>query len=267
MADLPQSYDPRRFQSAVGYYARYRLGYPESLIAKVIELVGLKHGDAVLDLGCGPGTLAIPFARAGMMVTGVDPEPEMLAACEAGAQAAGVAVALKHGSSFDMPDGIGPFRLITMGRSFHWMDREGTLAKLDALVTRDGAVAHFDDEHPHTVENAWRRALTDLGDKYGRADAPHILDRRSAEYRTHESYFLNSPFCRIERYGVVVQREITADDVVGLAYSLSYTTPQRLGDRKDKFERELRAALAEISPEGRFTEIADLGAMIGHWAP
>ncbi|HEY4113666.1 MAG TPA: methyltransferase domain-containing protein [Rhizomicrobium sp.] len=264
MAESPQSYDPRRFQSAVPYYARYRLGYPQSLIAKVIELVGLKHGDAVLDLGCGPGTLAIPFAKAGMRVTAVDPEPEMLAACEAAADAAGVALGVKQGSSFDMPQGIGPFRLVTMGRSFHWMDREATLAMLDALVTQDGAVVHFDDEHPRTVENTWRRVLTDLGDTYGRAGAPHIVERRSPEYRTHESYFLYSPFRRIERYGVVVQREITADDVVGLAYSLSYTAPQKLGDRKDEFERELRAALAELSPEGRFTEIADMGAMIGH---
>lgn len=266
MADLPSSYDPRRFQSAVPYYARYRLGYPDSLIAKVIELVGLKHGDAVLDLGCGPGTLAIPFARAGMTVTGVDPEPEMLAACEAAAGAASVSLELRRGSSFDMPDGIGPFRLVTMGRAFHWMDREATLAMLDGMVMRDGAVVHFDDEHPRTVENAWRRVLRDLGDKYGRAEAPHIVERRSMEYRTHESFFLNSPFSRIERYGVVVRREIAADDVVGLAYSLSYTSPQKLGERKDEFERELRAALAEISPQGRFTEIADLGAMIGRRA-
>jgi len=264
MADLPQSYDPHRFRTAVPYYARYRLGYPESLIAKVIELVGLKHGDAVLDLGCGPGTLAIPFAKAGMRVTGVDPEPEMLAACGAGTKAAGVAVALKRGSSFDMPAGIGPFRLVTMGRAFHWMDREAALQLLDRLVSRDGAVAHFDDEHPRTVENRWRHLLRDLGDKYGRAQAPHIVERESADYRTHESYFLNSPFCRIERYGVIVRRAITAEDIVGLAFSLSYTAPQKLGDRKDEFERELRAGLAEISPDGCFTEIAEMAALIGH---
>ena len=57
----------------------------------------------VLDLGCGPGTLAIPFAKAGMRVTGVDPEPEMLAACRSGGKSASVAVALRQGCSFDLP--------------------------------------------------------------------------------------------------------------------------------------------------------------------
>ena len=51
----PVPYEPRRFQSAVPYYERYRLGYPERLIARVVALLGLKPGDAVLDLGCGPG--------------------------------------------------------------------------------------------------------------------------------------------------------------------------------------------------------------------
>ena len=74
------AYDPHRFRATVPFYARYRLAYPESLIRRVVEIVGLRPGDKVMDLGCGPGLLAIPFAQAGMAVTGVDPEPEMLSA-------------------------------------------------------------------------------------------------------------------------------------------------------------------------------------------
>ena len=36
------------------------------------ETLGLKSGDAILDLGCGPGLYASRFARAGLHVTGVD---------------------------------------------------------------------------------------------------------------------------------------------------------------------------------------------------
>jgi SAM-dependent methyltransferase len=36
------------------------------------EMLGLKNGEAVLDLGCGPGLYASRFARAGLQVTGVD---------------------------------------------------------------------------------------------------------------------------------------------------------------------------------------------------
>ena len=51
------------FKSAVPYYERYRLGYPQRLIRRVAALLGLAPGDAVLDLGTGPGFLAVPFAR------------------------------------------------------------------------------------------------------------------------------------------------------------------------------------------------------------
>lgn len=260
----PETYDPRRFRTAAPYYARYRLGYPPELIAKVIELVGLERGDPVLDLGCGPGTLAVPFAAAGMRVTAIDPEPGMLKAAENAACEAGVVVDIREGSSFAMPARIGPFKLVTMGRSFHWMDRPATLANLDRLVTGKGAVAHFDDEHPKTSENRWRGLLRDLGNKYGRGESPHVMEASRPEYRNHVSVLLDSPFSRLEHYGVFVRREISADDIVGLAYSLSTTAPQKLGERKEEFEDELRAGLAEMSPDGRFTEIAELSALIGH---
>ncbi|MGH8260883.1 MAG: class I SAM-dependent methyltransferase, partial [Steroidobacteraceae bacterium] len=116
----------RRFESTVPYYARYRLGYPDRLIERVIALVGLQRGDAVLDLGSGPGLLAIPFAAAGLRVTAADPEPVMLEAAREAARNAGVALELWQGGSGDLTPAMGPYRLVTMGRSFHWMDRAAT---------------------------------------------------------------------------------------------------------------------------------------------
>ena len=134
----PVPYEPRRFQSAVPYYERYRLGYPERLIARVVALLGLKAGDAVLDLGCGPGSLSVPFARAGMAVTAADPEPEMLAAAEEAARTARVALNIWRGGSYDLSPQMGLFRLVTIGRAFHWMDRLATLAMLDRIVEPGG---------------------------------------------------------------------------------------------------------------------------------
>ena len=48
---------------------------PEAIDRSVkwlIETLGLKPSDSILDLGCGPGLYASRFARAGMQVTGVD---------------------------------------------------------------------------------------------------------------------------------------------------------------------------------------------------
>jgi len=157
-----ETYDPRRFQTTVPYYTRHRLAYPPLLIHRVVERLELMPGDAVMDLGCGPGLLAIPFAKEGMNVTVVDPEPEMLEETAKATREAGVSVALRQGSSFDLPAGIGPFKLVTMGRSFHWMDREPTLAALDKIVVRDGAVVLMHDLRNRTIENRWRERLDDL---------------------------------------------------------------------------------------------------------
>jgi ubiquinone/menaquinone biosynthesis C-methylase UbiE len=262
MSDAAANYDPHRFRTTVPFYARYRLGYPESLIARVASEAVLKRDDAVLDLGCGPGTLSVPFARLGMAVLAVDPEPDMLAAAAGAAREAAVSVELRRGSSFDLPPDAGPFRLVTMGRSFHWMDRGATLEALDRLVVAGGAIALFDDEHPRTVENAWRRTLEEVGRRYGRSEEPHILERKSGTYRTHESHLLDSAFNDLVRVGAIVRRTLTIDEVVGLAYSLSTSAPQKLGERRSAFETDLRAALAALSPDGRFTEIAEMGALI-----
>ncbi|HEY2068532.1 MAG TPA: class I SAM-dependent methyltransferase [Rhizomicrobium sp.] len=265
MAELPQTpdtYEPRRFQTTVPFYSRYRLNYPAALVDRVIGLLSLKPGDAVLDLGTGPGLLAILFARAGMRVTAIDPEPNMLEAAREAARDAGVAVDFRQGSSFDMPAGIGPFKLVTMGRSFHWMDREATLKLLDPLVTSDGGIALFHDEHPVTAENAWRKTLQDVANAYGRAEAHHIRERGSAEHKRHESVLFESVFDRLESAGIYIRRELTADDIVGLAFSLSTTAPQKLGDRAPAFEADMRAEMAKLSPSGRFTEIAEMVALV-----
>lgn len=255
-------FEPRRFRSTVPYYARFRLHYPPELIARVITMAGLAPGDGVMDLGCGPGLLAVPFAEAGMRVVGIDPEPDMLDAARQTAREAGVAVDFRQGSSFDLPKDLGPIHLVAMGRSFHWMDRTETLKTLDALLPPGGAIALFEDEHPPTAENLWLRKFAEVGKNYGMHEAHHHAALLKGEYRTHVSHLFDSVFTHIERVGVYVKRAIKADEVVGFAFSLSMLSKERLGERADDFERELRAALTALSPEGRFTEIAELAAIV-----
>lgn len=252
----------RRFESTVPYYARYRLGYPTRLIERVISLVGLKLGDAVLDLGTGPGLLAVPFAAAGFRVTAADPEPAMLAAAKQAANDAGVTLELWLGGSGELTPGMGPYRLVTMGRSFHWMDRARTLAMLDQLISPDGAIALFQDNAPKTAENAWREVLREVENQYGRGAGPHIAAFQAPDYRTHASHLLDSAFCVLDGLSVVIRHSITVDEIVGRAFSMSTCSREKLGERAVAFEAELRAALGRHSPSGTFTEIAEIVALV-----
>jgi SAM-dependent methyltransferase len=215
-----------------------------------------------MDLGCGPGLLAIPFAKAGMQVMAIDPEPDMLEVALSGAAQTGVRLDVRLGSSFDLPAGTEPFDLVVIGRAFHWMDGAATLRALDARVAGCGALAFFDDDHPRTAENAWRFVLRDIANKFGRSQSHHIRQANRPEFRSHHALLLDSAFCRLEGVSAVVRREVTADEIVGLAFSLSTTSREKLAERAQAFEEELRLALAEISPAGRFTEIAELNALI-----
>ena len=71
---------------AAGDYARFA-----PLVAEVgerlVERAGVRPGDAVLDVACGTGNVAIPAARAGARVTGVDLTPEHFPAARSRAAA------------------------------------------------------------------------------------------------------------------------------------------------------------------------------------
>jgi len=255
------AYEPRRFQSTVAYYQRYRLAYPDRLIARVAALVGLMSGDPVLDLGAGTGMLAVGFARLGTVVTAMDPEPDMLAVCADAARVEGVTVTLRQGSSHDLTPDMGPFKLVTIGRSFHWMDRAATLRMLERIVTPKGGVALFHDAHPPVPENNWFRVMREVQDRFGRSEEAHIKERRGGHSR-YEPFLLASRFTQLDGLSVTIRQTLTTDDLVGRAFSMSTCSREKLGDRTEEFAAALSAALRELSPDGTFTEVAELVALL-----
>ena len=244
------------FQGIAADYERYRLAYPQRLIQRVAGLVGLEPGDAVLDLGCGTGMLAIAFARLGMAVTAMDPEPEMLAATQSAAGAQGVAVTPIAGGWQDLVPGMGPFRLVVIGRAFHWMDRAATLAMLDKIVTPDGGVALFHDAHPPVAENGWFKALCAVQKKY-RQDGGTV---RGGGHRRYEPFLFASAFTLLDGLSVTIRQPLTAEDIQGRAFSMSRSAPH--GIRKQEFAAALAAALRDLSPDGKFVEVAELVAVV-----
>ena len=248
--------DATGFAGTVDYYDRYRLAFPKRLIQRVISLAGLEPGDAVLDLGCGTGMLAIAFARAGMAVTAMDPEPEMLAAGRAAAQAAGATVTWVLGGSQDVKPGLGPFRLAVLGRSFHWMERAATLAMLEQVVT--GGVALFHDAHPPVVENGWFEVLCEIQKKY-RGRSP---EKSKGGHKRYEPFLFASAFGQIDTLSVTIHQALTVEDILGRAFSMPASAPQTLGAAKDQFAASLSAALRELAPDGKFVEVAELVAVL-----
>lgn len=255
-------FEARRFRSTAAYYTRYRVPYPDELITRVAERAGLQTGERLLDLGCGPSQLGIAFARiTGAKVAGIDPEPEMLETARADANAAGVAVDFIQGSSYDLGPSLAPLKMTVMGRSFHWMDRPATLKALDAVTVDDGCVVLFGDRHIASTPD-WRTAVNALSETFAPERNADRERRKSPDWVAHETVLLQSPFGKLERIGIVQERQLTTDDIIGRAFSTSVTSPGTLGDKAQAFESELRDALARLSQEGRFAETVEISGLI-----
>ncbi|MET7305333.1 class I SAM-dependent methyltransferase [Embleya sp. NPDC005575] len=253
------------FASTASYYARYRPRYPKELYASVAERFGLDGTQHALDLGCGPGTIALPLAALVDEVTAVDPEAGMLEQGRALAARQGVAnIRWTLGDSatlhtLDLP----PLDLCLMGKSFHWMSRDQVLADLDQLTTRQGGVVVISAGPPGTTPlPGWAHVVADVRASY----LGPVRRAGDGVYPEPQETYLDtlarSPFPRVtvHRWDQHVIR--TLDELIGLQYSNSYSTPTQLGDRKDAFDDDLRKALTEHEPSARFEETIRTEALV-----
>jgi len=73
--------------------------------ARLVRFARVQAGQAVLDVGCGTGVVAITAARAGAKVTGSDLTPELLEQARDNAQVAGVTVEWREADAEALPFG------------------------------------------------------------------------------------------------------------------------------------------------------------------
>ncbi len=251
-----QPFQPHRFQNAASHYLAGRAAYSPHLVARVAEFTRLNPSHRLLDLGCGPGPLAKAFASLVAQVVGVDPEPEML---RIAAENAPANIEWRRASSYDIAPEWGRFQLVTMGRSFHWMDRADTLRRLEALVAPNGAVALFHDTHPELPENAWWPGYRALLREHETEPSVH---RRPGWVR-HEAVLLDSAFSQLETHAVIERRRTSVASLITRAFSMSSIALARAAGGAGTLEREIETLLAPYGQDGYVTEIVATEATLG----
>src|SRR5882724_11166108 len=120
-----------RFATTVALYEELRPPYPPAFFREVALRLALDKQQALIDLGTGPGLLALGFAPYVGRIVGVDPEPAMIAAARMAAARAALALTLIEGKAEALPTEIGSFDVVTVGRALHWMDRDAILARFE----------------------------------------------------------------------------------------------------------------------------------------
>lgn len=106
----------------------------------IVERAGVEAGMNVLDVACGTGNAALPAARAGASVTGLDLVPELLEGARKKAAAAGVEVEWVEGNAEELPFADGSFDRVfsTFGHMF--APRHRVTADEMARVCRTGGM-------------------------------------------------------------------------------------------------------------------------------
>ena len=103
---------------AAGLARRTRADWDEQIVAAVLEL--LPADARVLDVGCGYGRIALPLARAGYGVEGVDISPNLLDAARAAAAAEDLRVHFTLASMTELPQDAASFdAVLCLWSAFH----------------------------------------------------------------------------------------------------------------------------------------------------
>ena len=137
----------------------------------------------MLDLGCGDAIGAIALARRGAIVTGIDPDPAMLAAARANAEAAGTPLELVRGRIEAPPFADGRFDLVLGVTVLCFVrDRDRAWAEM-ARVLRPGGRLVTGELGRWSLWAARRRIRGWLGSALWRAASFHTAGtlRRAAE--------------------------------------------------------------------------------------
>lgn len=134
------------FGKAAADYGAFRAGFPESIFDRLAQFdVGL-HGQTLIDLGTGTGTLARQFALRGCEVIGLDPDPRMIDQAQKLDRQSQVQIryVTAKAESTGLDDATAD--VVTAGQCWHWFDRPRAIAEVMRLLKPGGrlVIAHFD---------------------------------------------------------------------------------------------------------------------------
>jgi ubiquinone/menaquinone biosynthesis C-methylase UbiE len=103
------------------------------------RLSELAAGDAVADIGCGPGTAARRAARAGATVVGIDPAPVMLRLARFLTRASAQAVRYTEGSAEALPLPDSSVSVVwSIASVHHWADLDAGLHEARRVLKPGG---------------------------------------------------------------------------------------------------------------------------------
>lgn len=167
--------------------------------AEFIERLHFQPGEQVLDVACGTGNLAIPAARSGAQVTGIDIAPNLVEQAQAWAHSEGLAIRFEEGNAEQMPYADASFdAVVTMFGAMFAPRPASTAAELVRVCRPGGRIAManwmpdgfigqmFKIIGKHVPPAQGRTFTAAVGQRSNRGRTPGRPDCRSAMHPAHD---------------------------------------------------------------------------------
>ncbi len=136
--------------------------YPNELYEILVGLLGGENAK-VLDVGCGPGKIALALVDHVKRVDAIDFSREMIRAGKSLLNGNHPNLRWIHGRVEEAPLRP-PYDMITAGSSIHWMEWNVVFPRFEEILTTGGHLVIIDGDRP--VESAWHDAELSLIRKY-----------------------------------------------------------------------------------------------------
>ena len=247
------------FRGSAGYYDRYRLPYPDAMLADLVLRAEVSPRGRLLDLACGTGQLAFPLRRWFSEVWAVDQEPDMVELVRAKAAAAGAGEVRAIVSSAETLRAEQEyFELAVIGNAFHRLDRDLTAGRVLGWLKPGGYLALCWSSQPWSGEGDWQRALAAILDRWmtalgaeGRIPPGWDLARQR---RSDLQVLSDAGFEAAGRYEFAIGHRWSLPELAGHIRSTSFLPAAVLGDQAATFDADLAATLGPCGDGGAFTE-------------
>jgi SAM-dependent methyltransferase len=250
-------------------YVRFRVPYPPDLLAHLRRCARISGAGRLLDLGCGPGRVALPLAPFFREVWAVDREPEMLAAGRAEAARRGVAnVRWMLGRAEDVEVPTGSMELVTMGEAFHRFDQPVVLRQVVAWLQSAGWVAALGGVHPwQNGWERWQRRLQEVWERWVPAGAAAAHPAARQPVLTSGQIFAGAGFEDVRGDEFSVCHVWTVESLLGYASSTSVLSRQALGEQAGAFAEDVRRTLLACDSRNAYPARVRFWCAVGRRPP
>jgi len=173
----------QRFSKRVDAYVRYRPGYPDDLVSRLLEKSGLGASAVVADIGSGTGIFTRLLLDQDLRVYAIEPNAPMRAAAEAslGDDPQFISIAAPAEDTGLDNDSVD---LVTAAQAFHWFNNDAAKAELRRILKPTGRLALVWNRRKvsQPFQQAYDGILREFSPEYGKVNHMNLDESEIAGF-------------------------------------------------------------------------------------